>query len=48
MDEALALALVKPLESIEWIDPAEDAALPATGTTVSDPADPESDSYITH
>jgi len=48
VDEALALALVKPLESIEWLDPAEDAALPAAGPTVADPADPESDSYITH
>ncbi|MBW3560569.1 MAG: endopeptidase La [Proteobacteria bacterium] len=48
VDEALALALVRPLESVEWIDPAEDPALPATGPAVSDPADPESDSYITH
>jgi ATP-dependent Lon protease len=48
VDEALALALVKPLESIEWMDPAEDPALPAAGPAVADPADPESDSYITH
>jgi ATP-dependent Lon protease len=48
VDEALALALTAPLESIEWIDPAEDPALPATGPAVADPADPESDSYITH
>ncbi len=48
VDEALARALTAPLSPIEWVDPAEDAALPATGAAVADPVDPEPDAYITH
>jgi ATP-dependent Lon protease len=47
VDEVLIHALVRELEPIEWTDPAEDAALPAAGTAVADPAS-EVDPYITH
>jgi len=48
VDEALAKALTGPLEPIDWVDPAEDAALPASGPAAADPPDPEPDAYITH